>query len=147
MRDIIWSEYNDLFQHNETLLAHLYQECPILTADCGYKEGSARNDYGYGIGLGQWNIHIRFDDWMRERGFYYRPSNPTYTTMVRKEFIKDYPHLADWRGQTRAYLDEQQECLKDNSLHTCVRRWNYLAGEAYWRSVQANINKIRTLVN
>ena len=119
----------------------------MLTADCGYKEGEARNDYGYGIGLGQWNIHIRFASWMRNRGLYYRPSNPSYTTMVREEFLKDHPHMENWQGQARVYLDEQKACLLTNPIDTCIRRWNYNAGLPYLYKVKRNVQTIRNIVN
>jgi len=147
MRHIIWEEYNDMFEYNELLLAHIWQECPVLTYDCGYGEGSARNDYGYGIGLAQWNIHIRtpFVGWFNDN-YYYRPSNPAYTTEVREAFFKEFPYMATWDGQFRFYMVEMQGCYnKFKSMDTCIHRWNSLS-PGYLASVKNNIYKIRELL-
>jgi hypothetical protein len=147
IRDIIWADYNDLFPNNELLLAHLYTECGSLSETCDYKEGQSRNDYGYGIGMAQWNIHIRFAKWMKQRGFYYRPSNGAYTTTVRNEFLKDHPHMATWQGQTRAYLDEMKACNEKNPIENCIRKWNWNAGMPYLYKVQGNIDNVQKIIN
>lgn len=150
MRHIIWDEYNVLFPHNETLLAHIWQECPVLTWDCGYKEGSARNDRGYGVGIAQWNIHIRspFVQWFDKNGYYYRPSNPAYTTQVRADFFEAHPHMKTWDGQLRHYLTEMQGCFeKYKSLDHCIWRWNSKSEGYLWKIKNKNVPIVRKLLN
>lgn len=147
MRDIIWAEYNDLFKHNEILLAHIYHECGSLTKDCDYKEGEARNDYGYGYGIMQHNIHIRSADWFKKNKFVYRPSNPAYTTTVRNKFVADHKWAQTWRGQWRKYLDIQSGCMeKYKSITTCVRKHNWAAGYTYYALVKSKVYAIRTII-
>lgn len=146
MRDIIWSDYNHLFQYNEKLIAHLYTECPVLTIDCGYKEGQARNDHGYAIGLMQHHIVYRSSDWFKKNGFVYKPSDPSYTTTVREKFYADHDWSRDWRSQFTKYLDIQSACLAKNDISHCIRLWNWNAGIGYYNKVQSNVYVVREMM-
>lgn len=146
IRDIIYTEYPDLFIHNEKLMAHLFQECPVMTWDCAYKKGQARNDHGWSVGMAQWHIYWRHNEWVKENGYYYTHSKD-YVANMRSNFFEDHPEMKDWRYQVRRYLTEMRDRIKsEGSIDGAILSWNRGAGWAYVSKVSKNVFVIRDIV-
>ena len=145
MRDIIWRDYNDIFVHNELLLAHLYKECNALTWDCAYKKGETRNDYGMAWGIGQWHMWHRHKAWMIQSGRK-NTKDADYNHITRNKYIEDFPMMLDWRYQFRRYMSEMQPCIRDKNIDYCIRKWNWNAGLEYLRDVKRKIYIVRRLM-
>ena len=147
IRDIIWKDYNHLFAHNELLIAHLFKECPAMTHDCAYRQGESRNDYGLAIGMAQWHMWYRYNDWMRDNGFQYT-HNSGRVAQIRDQFYKDHPDMKDWRHQTRKYLKEMSDRLvTQGNIDSAIMSWNPNAGYPYLVAVHNQVPIVQSNLN
>lgn len=122
IRDIIWADYNALFEHNELLLAHLYTENGALAED-------RHGDQQCSLGIIQWNTCV-------------------HSKMNVNRFLEKHPEFREWRYQVRFYLDRMSERLaKYGSIDRAIESWNPGGKPWYLQKVKRNVGAIRSILN
>lgn len=137
-----------LESHKETLIAHLLRECGSVTEYCDWSEGKESNDNGWAVGIAQWHLWYREQEFVKSQGCWYK--NPRVWSCdipkLRAAYFKAHPEMTDWRHQAHRYLGDMKVALERKGTITgALRTWN--SGATYISDVTAKKPMARQLLS